>query len=188
MPGQKFLLHICCAPCATHVLALLSGGFELAGYFFNPNIHPGKEYALRLAHAVQHLRGSGTPLIKSPYQPREWFAAVRNMEREPEGGTRCASCIRMRLEETARVASSRGFDIFGTTLSISPHKDVRLINRIGEECAARHGIRFHAADFKKSGGYKESCRMSRELGLYRQDYCGCIFSLMERKRRRQAHR
>lgn len=178
MRRPTLLLHICCAPCSTHVISLLAVRFDLAGLFHNPNIHPGAEYALRRGEAARFCRGRGIPLLCTAYRPGDWFSTVRGREGDPEGGVRCALCIRMRLDETARAAALGGFDCFGTTLTVSPHKDAGLINVIGAEAARRHGVRFLAADFKKGDGYAASCRMSRLHGLYRQRYCGCIYSAM----------
>jgi predicted adenine nucleotide alpha hydrolase (AANH) superfamily ATPase len=182
MTRARLLLHICCAPCATHVFNLLAADYAVTGCFFNPNIHPPKEHSLRRAAAQRHCREAAVPLLLPDYRPRAWFRFVEGLEAEPEGGERCARCFLMRLDETARVAAALGFDRFGTTLTISPHKDALLINRIGRESGARHGVAFHEADFKKGNGYGESCRLSRALGLYRQEYCGCIFSRMARRR------
>jgi predicted adenine nucleotide alpha hydrolase (AANH) superfamily ATPase len=176
MTKQKLLLHICCAPCSAHVLNVLATTFKVTGLFYNPNIHPGTEYALRHQEAARLCRELRVTLVPSLYRPADWFSRVRGYEREAEGRGRCAICIRMRLEETARAAADGGYECFGTTLTISPHKDAALINRIGVETGARCGVRFHEADFKKGGGYTESCRLSRERRLYRQRYCGCIFS------------
>ena len=172
----RLLLHICCAPCSTHAINLLSGTYDVTGYFYNPNIHPESEYRRRLTEAERHCSHCNIPLLPSIYQPGGWHTLVKGCETEPEGGARCAICFRLRLEETARTAASHHFDRIATTLTISPHKDAALINRIGMEAGERHHIRFHEADFKKGNGYGESCRLSRALGLYRQSYCGCIFS------------
>jgi epoxyqueuosine reductase len=180
MSKPGLLLHVCCAPCATHVFNVLARDYAVTGCFYNPNIHPPKEYAMRLASAEQHCRGSSLPLIVPEYRPRDWFSFVKGLEPEPEGGARCARCIQMRLDETARTAAALGFSRFGTTLTVSPHKNAALVNRLGEESGARHGVRFYTADFKKGDGYGESCRISRALGLYRQRHCGCIFSVPAR--------
>lgn len=186
MNRPRMLLHICCAPCATHVFNVLTADYAVTGLFVNPNIHPSREYALRLFAAERHCRESSIPLIVPEYRPREWFSFVKGLEREGEGGARCARCFLMRLDETARAAAELGYSRFATTLTISPHKNAALINRIGREAGLRHGVPFHEADFKKRDGYGESCRISRGLGLYRQDYCGCIFSYLAKRGRRNA--
>lgn len=172
----KLLLHICCGPCATHVIELLRPQYDLTGYFYNPNVHPEEEYGRRLEAMEGYARRIGLPFIVEEYDPDNWFTQVRGLEQEPEGGKRCEVCFRMRLERVADYASQHGFPYFATTLSISPHKSAQTINRIGTELAERHGLRFHAADFKQEDGFKISCQMSKELGLYRQNYCGCVFS------------
>lgn len=172
----KLLLHICCAPCSTHVINLLSETHDVTGYFYNPNVHPESEYERRLAEAERHCSRCNVPLLPSIYRPSDWRAAVKGRETGPEGGARCAACFRLRLEETARIAAAHRFDCIATTLTVSPHKDAALINRIGMKAGESRRLRFHEADFKKGNGYGESCRLSRALGLYRQSYCGCIFS------------
>lgn len=172
----RLLLHICCAPCSTHVIDLLSETYDATGYFYNPNIHPESEYRRRLAETERHCSRCNVPLLPSVYQPSDWHDVTKGCEAESEGGARCAICFRLRLEETARTAAFYRFDCIATTLTISPHKDAALINRIGMEAGTYHRLRFHEADFKKGNGYGESCRLSRALGLYRQSYCGCIFS------------
>ena len=182
MAKESLLLHVCCGPCSTHVLDVLSASFDVTGLFFNPNIHPPPEYAARLQAARRCFLEKGRDLREGPYEPRRWFERVRGLEDEPEGGGRCAACIRMRLEEAGRAAAAEGVALFATTLSISPHKDASLINRLGSEIGERLGIRFFEADFKKKNGYRESCRISRRLGLYRQNYCGCVYSMLARGR------
>ncbi len=182
MTKPKLLLHICCAPCSTHVLSVLSDAFSVTGFFYNPNIHPGSEYALRRAEAARYCRSLRMNMIASIYRPADWFSRVAGHEGEEEGGARCAICFRMRMEETARTAAERGYGFFATTLAISPNKDAALVNRIGAEAGARFGVRFRGADYRKGGGYEKGCRLSREAGLYRQSYCGCIFSAIARRR------
>ncbi|MCX6357758.1 MAG: epoxyqueuosine reductase QueH [Candidatus Aureabacteria bacterium] len=180
MSRPRLLLHICCAPCSTHVLNLLLRDFQVTAYFFNPNIHPPREYRRRLLDAERHCGAMDVPVHPAAYRPHDWFSAAGGLAREPEGGARCARCFLFRLEETTRMAGVMDCGWCATTLSVSPHKDAALINRTGVEAAARHGVRFHEADFKKGGGYAESCRISREQGLYRQRYCGCIYSMIAR--------
>lgn len=172
----RLLLHICCAPCSTHVIDLLSKTCDVTGYFYNPNIHPESEYRRRLTEAERHCSRCNIPLIPSVYQPGDWHVLVKGHETAAEGGARCAVCFRLRIEETARAAAAHRFDCIATTLTVSPHKDAALINRIGLEAGEGRRLRFHEADFKKGNGYGESCRLSRALGLYRQNYCGCMFS------------
>lgn len=180
----RLLLHVCCAPCATHVFNILTAGHAVTGFFFNPNIHPPREYAARRRAAEHYCRLASIHLIVPGYSPADWFSSVEGLQREEEGGARCARCFSMRLDRTARAAAELGFDLFATTLTISPHKNASMINKIGLEAGARNGIPFHAADFKKGNGYGESCRISRALGIYRQAYCGCIFSFLARRTKR----
>ncbi len=176
---KKLLLHICCAPDATYGIEYFSKDFDVTVFFYNPNIHPREEYRLRLIELYRVARRFGVDVIEGKYDPERWFEAVRGMEDEPEGGRRCSVCFKMRLEETARVAKELGFDAISTVLTISPKKDAELINRIGRAAAARHGIEWIDSNLKKGGGFKRSLELSREFELYRQEYCGCIFSLWE---------
>ncbi|MEE8449343.1 MAG: epoxyqueuosine reductase QueH [Thermodesulfobacteriota bacterium] len=180
-PG--LLLHICCAPCSTHVVEVLSQDFDLVGYFLGPNIHPEEEYRRRLKQAENYCQRINLSLVSAPYQPERWFQSASDLAEEPEGGRRCDICHRLRLDETARFAKERGFDYFATTLTISPHKRASVINAIGRRVAAERGVEFFAADFKKKDGFKKSLEITRRLNIYRQDYCGCLFSLRERQQR-----
>lgn len=178
---MKLLLHICCAPCSTEVIERLSTQYEVTGFFYNPNIHPKREYQSRLSELERFSGKAGFRVICSDYDVKGWFKRVKGLEKEPEGGKRCEICFRLRLEETAKAAKKGGFDIFTTTLTISPHKDAKVINTIGKDLEKTHGISFLAADFKKKDGFKKSVEHSKKHGLLRQDYCGCIFSRMERR-------
>ena len=184
MAKPSLLLHICCAPCSTHVLNILERDFNVSANFYNPNIHPPTEHNLRQAEARRYCRARNTELIVPAYKPRDWFTIIKGHEKEPERGERCALCFRMRLEETARKAASRRFEYFGTTLSISPHKNANLINSIGKEIGEQPGVRFLEADFKKENGFKISCELSRSQWMYRQEHCGCIYSYMGKSYRR----
>ena len=172
----KCLLHCCCAPCFTHPYRLLSDSYRVTAFFYNPNIQPEKEYRAREEEIRRLAQKWGAALSVGEYDAGRWFGRVEGLEEEPENGARCAVCYRMRLEKTAEKAKALGFERFATTLSISPHKDADIINRIGDEIGAEYGLAFHRANFKKKDGFKTSCRISAEEGLYRQDYCGCIFS------------
>ncbi|MCX5894955.1 MAG: epoxyqueuosine reductase QueH [Proteobacteria bacterium] len=172
----KLLLHTCCGPCATHVIELLSREHQVTAFFYNPNISPEEEYKTRLKEAEKLCALNGTELLAGPYEPQKWIERTGDFIDEPEGGKRCELCFALRLEETARYAVDHGFALFATTLSISPHKDACLINRIGQETGREYGIQFLEGDFKKEDGYRKSCELSRQYGLYRQNYCGCLFS------------
>ncbi|MBR3396258.1 MAG: epoxyqueuosine reductase QueH [Lachnospiraceae bacterium] len=186
----KLLLHACCAPCSSYVLEALSGNFELTVFYFNPNISPEEEYRKRAAE-LKRLTGcmdeaEGIRLIVGEYSVELFAEAVKGLENEPEGGSRCEACFRLRLGETARVAAENGFDYFTTTLTISPHKNAPLLNEIGYGLAREYGVQWFPSDFKKKGGFKRSIELSEKYGLYRQDYCGCIYSKLERERQQTA--
>ncbi|MEO0085807.1 MAG: epoxyqueuosine reductase QueH [candidate division WOR-3 bacterium] len=170
------LLHICCAPCATEVVRRLLAEYQVFGFFYNPNIHPETEYLRRLAE-VQRLSALWRVLVDvGPYNHDRFLEAVRGLENEPEGGRRCESCYRLRLEAAAAAAESNGCRVVASTLTIGPQKHARTINAIGREVCAGHGVEFLEADWKKQDGFRHSVELSRALELYRQSYCGCEFS------------
>ena len=175
------LLHSCCGPCSSHVLRVLAEHFDVTLFYYNPNIYPDSEYRLRYAEQLRLLREADfardVKTLEAPYDPEAFDAAARGLEDEPEGGARCGACFRLRLERTAREAREGGFDYFGTTLTVSPHKNAPLLNAIGLELGEAYGVRWLPGDFKKREGYKDSIRLAAEYGLYRQDYCGCAYSL-----------
>ncbi len=177
----RLLLHICCAPCSTHVIETLKDGYDITGFFYNPNIHPKEEYLRRSREMEGLAQEIGIEVIEGDYDVREWFKAVEGLEEEPEGGRRCEICTGMRLEKTAELASNQGFQSFTTTLTIGPQKDAKLINTVGDELSKRYNIEFLDANFKKKDGFKKSVELSKKHGLLRQDYCGCIFSKRERE-------
>ena len=178
----RLLLHACCAPCSSAVLERLAESFELSLLYYNPNIDPPAEYYRREAELERFVEQAGFlyPVIELPYDPQEFYTAVRGLEQEPEKGARCTVCYRLRLEQTARYAAAHGFEWFCTTLSISPLKDPVRINEIGQELAARYGLHWLPSEFRKREGYKRSLTLSAEYGLYRQEYCGCVFSRQAR--------
>ena len=182
----KILLHACCAPCSTTTLERMTEFAEVTIYYANSNIHPRAEYQRReyvqqkFIHDFNEKTGNHVQFIAAPYRPQEYFEAVRGLEKEPEGGKRCQICFWLRLNETARVAASEDFDYFSTTLTISPLKNAETLNMIGQEMAEKWKVAFLPSDFKKKNGYKRSIELSKEHDLYRQDYCGCIFSKIER--------
>ena len=180
-------LHACCAPCSSYVLEYLSGYFNIIIYFYNPNISPESEF-IRRTHELQRLINT-MPLknevkfIEGEYDSSVFFDMAKGMEDMREGGERCFKCYRLRLEQTAIMAKEYGADYFTTTLSISPHKNAQKLNEIGTELSAEFGIAYLYSDFKKRNGYKRSCELSKEYDLYRQDYCGCVFSKKEAEER-----
>ncbi len=176
------MLHLCCAPCSTYVIELLKGDFEVTGYFYDPNIHPEEEYLRRLREMEIYAARVGLPLFAAEYDCELWFQLTQGWEWAPEGGERCSICYRLRLRRTASFAAQGGFDYLATVLSISPRKAAARINQIGLELAREHGLTFYAADFKKRDGFKKSVELSKKYDLYRQDYCGCLYSLRDRRR------
>lgn len=173
----KLLLHACCGPCSTACIERLTEHFEVTVFWYDPCIHPEKEYLLRLENARKLAGILGVPLIEAEYDTENYFSIVKGLEKEPEGGERCTVCFRQRLERTARAAKEGGFEWFTTTLTVSPHKDAPRINTIGEDAGKAWGVPFLPSDFKKRNGYLRSIELSKQYGLYRQDYCGCVFSV-----------
>jgi predicted adenine nucleotide alpha hydrolase (AANH) superfamily ATPase len=178
----KLLLHICCAPCSTAVLERLRiDGYEITGFFYNPNIQPAEEYNKRLDDARRYFEQAGLDLIEGKYDYSDWNDLTQEFKSEPEGGKRCKLCYEMRMKHTAEVALEHGFDYFTTTLSISPYKNAKVLNDIGRYTAEELHVNYLEANFKKQNGYGKSIQKSKAMGLYRQDYCGCIYSKDERK-------
>lgn len=176
----RVLLHSCCAPCSSYCLEYLSEFFDITVFYYNPNIFPQEEYAYRVSEikrliAEMNLKRP-VSFMEGEYVPERFFEAVRGLEDEPEGGKRCEKCFELRLREAAVLAKSGNFDYFTTTLSISPLKSAEKLNNIGEELAKQYGVRYLNSDFKKHGGYQRSIELSRQYDLYRQNYCGCVFS------------
>lgn len=182
----RLLLHCCCAPCSTAVIERLAKAFDMVLYYYNPNIDTREEHDLRARELLRLAEQSGLPgqAVAVPYDPAAWLEAVRGLEREREGGRRCEKCFALRLRQSARYAAAQGFDYFTTTLSISPLKSAALLNRLGVRIGQEEGVAFLQADFKKRGGFLRSTQLSKQYGIYRQDYCGCAFSKRERDARR----
>jgi predicted adenine nucleotide alpha hydrolase (AANH) superfamily ATPase len=176
----SLLLHACCAPCSSYVLEYLSRFFNVTLFYYNPNISPQREYDKRVEE-VQRLiaeQPAQNPVRFAPgnYDPQRFFKLVKGREADPERGERCTICYRMRLEETAKYAKEHGFEWFTTTLSLSPYKDTERLNAIGAALEKEYGVKYLHSDFKKRGGYLRSIELSRQYHLYRQNYCGCVFS------------
>lgn len=188
----RLLLHVCCAPCASGVLEYVARFFQTDLVFYNPNIAPEEEYRKRRAELERLLQEmpleSPVELLPCGYDNGDFESVAEGLRDAPEGGARCGKCFRLRLEYTARLAAERGYDYFTTTLSISPLKNAGLLNAIGEELAREYGVRHLPSDFKKRDGYKLSIRRSQEYGLYRQDYCGCLYSKLEREKNKYRNR
>ncbi len=176
----SLLLHVCCAPCSSYCLEYLSRYFNITVYYYNPNISEKEEYEYRLSEEKRlvSLMSFENPVkvIEGKYNPEEFFKAVKGFENEPEGGKRCENCFRLRLEASAKFAKEKKFDFFTTTLTISPLKNADKLNSIGVQLAEKHGVKWLYSDFKKREGYKRSIILSKEYSLYRQNYCGCVFS------------
>ena len=173
------LLQVCCAPCSSYCLEYLHEYFNITVLFYNPNIYPESEYAAReseLLRLIDELGFNDINIMKTTFNPDEFYTAVKGFEVCKEGGDRCKICYRLRLEKTAELAKSGGFDYFCTTLSISPLKSAEALCTIGLELEKEYGVKYLLSDFKKKEGYKRSIELSREYNLYRQDYCGCVFS------------
>ena len=181
--GEELLLHACCAPCATSVLEVLAAHFRVTLLCYNPNTWPREEYALRRSEMVRlpALTKSRYPVrfAELPYDEQEFLVPVRGLECEPEGGVRCAVCFAVRLRCAAAYADAQGIPWFTTTLTVSPHKDATLINQLGQEIAQKSRAHFLPSDFKKADGYRRSIELSAVYGIYRQDYCGCRFSVRD---------
>lgn len=176
----SLLLHSCCAPCSSYVLEYLSKYFQITVYYYNPNIDSKEEYEKRAEEQRRLISEMEFPeevaFIKEEFCPKEFYEAVKGYEKEPEGGKRCLICYRLRLSEAVRAARDLGSDYFTTTLTISPMKNAQWLNEIGQELEEQYHVKFLPSDFKKKNGYKRSVELSQMYGLYRQSFCGCIFS------------
>ncbi|MGN0468851.1 MAG: epoxyqueuosine reductase QueH [Acutalibacteraceae bacterium] len=174
------LLHSCCAPCSSACLELLSKFFSVTVFYYNPNIYPENEYFHRVNEQKRLISAlpakNKISFIEGNFNSQEFYHAVKGFENEKEGGERCFLCYRLRLEKTAEIAKKNGFDYFTTTLTISPLKSAQKINEIGQEIAQKYSVEFLPSDFKKKNGFKRSIELSKEYDLYRQNYCGCVFS------------
>lgn len=181
---QGLLLHSCCGPCSTAVIERLAGDYDITIFFYNPNITDKEEYKKRKEAQLQFIEGYNQKVspgekitfLEGEFRPEEFFYVAKGLEEEPEGGRRCTECFKLRLERTVAEAKINGYDVFGTTLTVSPHKDYLLISKLGKEYGMIYGLSFLDMDFKKKAGYQRSVELSKEYGLYRQNYCGCSFS------------
>jgi len=176
----KLLLHSCCAPCSSYVLEYLSQYFSITVFFYNPNLHPEQEYQKRLNEQKRFIEQfpvkNKVNFIESIYEPNLFFQEVKGLEQQKEGGSRCLKCFYLRLEKTAQKANELNITYFTTTLTISPHKNAKALNQIGSEIAKKYQLSYLLSDFKKRDGFKRSIILSNQYHLYRQNYCGCIFS------------
>lgn len=181
------LLHSCCGPCSTAVIERLAGDYQITVFFYNPNITDKEEYDRRrqtqldfIDHYNQRVDiENKVSFLEIPFDAGEFYQVAKGFESEPEGGRRCTQCFILRMEKTAEIAKLTGLEAFATTLTVSPHKDYERITKIGLDLALKYGLRFLDMDFKKKAGYQRSIELSKEYGLYRQNYCGCSFSERE---------
>lgn len=185
---NKLLLHVCCAPCSSHVLEMLAETYDITVFFYNPNITEREEYQKRIAELRRFVQeapfAKNADIVEGDYEPERFFEMAKGLESEPERGARCYKCYALRMKEAALYAKAHGFDLFTTTLSISPHKNAAWLNEIGEALSRELGVDYLYSDFKKKNGYARSIELSREYNLYRQDYCGCVYSKAEAEKRR----
>lgn len=184
-------LHSCCAPCSSYVLEYLSQYFQITVFYYNPNIYPEEEYYKRVEEQkrfIEHFPAKyKISFVEGNYDKDRFYAMAKGLEFVPEGGERCFACYELRLREAAEYAKERKMDYFTTTLSISPMKNAEKLNEIGDRMAQEYGVKYLTSDFKKKNGYKRSVEISEEYGMYRQDYCGCVFSVQERERQKQEY-
>lgn len=182
----SLLLHSCCAPCSSYCLEYLSEYFSVTVYYYNPNIYPPEEYTKRVEEQQRLIEELPVrypvSFLEGAYDTERFYVMAKGLEEVPEGGERCFLCYELRLRETAEVAAARGFDYFTTTLSISPLKNAEKLNEIGDRLGAEYGVAYLNSDFKKKNGYKRSVELSQQYGMYRQYYCGCVYSKRERDR------
>lgn len=180
----RLLLHSCCAPCSSYCLELLSQYFEVTVFYYNPNIYPPEEYTMRVAEQDRFVKEFPAKhkisFVEGTYDTEKFYAMAKGMEQLKEGGERCFSCYELRLKESAEYAKENGFDFFTTTLSISPLKNAQKLNEIGAKLETELGVRYLYSDFKKQNGYKRSTEISNEYEMYRQYYCGCVYSKKQR--------
>lgn len=175
--GTPLLLHSCCAPCSSACLERLKDVFKITVFYYNPNIDEVAEYEKRKAEQIRFLQETGwAEILDCDHDAQAFAEMAKGLENEPERGARCYKCYALRLEKTAQAAAEHGFTWFGTTLTLSPHKNAEWLNEIGEKVGGRYAINYLYSDFKKQGGYYRSIDLSKEYGLYRQDFCGCKFS------------
>ncbi|MCM1273437.1 MAG: epoxyqueuosine reductase QueH [Clostridium sp.] len=182
---QQLLLHVCCAPCSSHVLECLSPEFDITAFFYNPNITEEEEYNKRINELKRFVAeadfAKNVTIREGDYEPECFWELSEGLEEEPERGARCYKCYALRMRKAAEYALENGYDIFTTTLSISPHKNAAWINEIGKALSEELNVAYMYSDFKKKNGYLRSIQLSKEYGLYRQDYCGCVFSKKQSK-------
>lgn len=176
---KKMLLHTCCAPCACYVVELLKDTYDITLFYFNPNIQPESEYLIRLNELKKYVKKNDIKLIikEGKKYEKEWNEYIKGYESEPEGGFRCSLCYEYRIKKSAEYTNENGYNIFGTVLTISPHKKSKVINELGNKIGKDLNIQYFESDFKKKDGFKKSCILSKKYNFYRQTYCGCKMSI-----------
>ena len=179
----KLLLHACCGPCSSYVIEYLSNYFDITIYYYNPNIYPENEYLRRLNELIKFIRefNNNITVIEEKYETNEFYNNIRGLEKLGEKSKRCYNCYKFRMNKSALYAKNNNYDYFTTTLSISPYKNAEWLNEIGKNLEKIYNIKYLYADFKKKNGYKRSLELSKEYKLYRQEYCGCVYSYQEKK-------
>lgn len=185
----RLLLHSCCAPCSSHVIDVLSPFFHLTILYYNPNIEPYEEYQKRKEEEIRFIKEfphqNELTILDCDYDNEQYHATIKGLEQEKEGGARCTKCYFLRMKKTAQLAKEKAFDYFATTLTVSPLKNSKKLNEIGEYLSQKYEIKYLYSDFKKKDGYKHSIALAKEYNLYRQDYCGCVYSKEQRRREKE---
>lgn len=187
-PNKSILLHSCCAPCSSYVITFLAPYFNITILYYNPNIFPKNEYLKRKEEQIRLINSLKTPnkvdILDCDYDNEIYEKQIKGYENCPERGARCTICFKLRLEKTAELAKKNNYDYFCSTLTVSPYKNAKLINEIGNELAKKYQIKWLYSDFKKNDGYKKSIELSKKYNLYRQNYCGCIYSKKEQEEKK----
>ena len=184
--GAKLLLHSCCAPCSSACLERLFRHFNITVFYYNPNIEREEEYEKRKAEQIRFLKETGYATVLDCEHDKAAFEEIaKGYEEEPERGKRCYRCYKLRLDKTAKAAKEHGYDYFATTLTLSPYKNAEWLNELGEQAEKEYGVAYLFSDFKKKNGYRRSIELSKEYGLYRQDFCGCEFSRIATEKARE---
>ncbi len=190
MDKERLLLHACCAPCSSYVLEYLENKYDITVFYYNPNITEEAEYNKRVSEITRFIHeapfAKNVKLVEGKYEPELFFEISKGLENEPERGKRCYKCYELRMDEAARYAKEHGFDLYTTTLSISPHKNADWLNEIGNRLSEKYKIDYLYSNFKKNNGYSRSIELSKEFNLYRQNYCGCVFSREESQKREKS--
>ncbi|MFH1286763.1 MAG: epoxyqueuosine reductase QueH [Candidatus Magasanikbacteria bacterium] len=174
---KKFLLHVCCGPCSVVVLQELKEQYDLTVHFYNPNIYPFEEYEKRKIEVINLCTELGIPFVEQEYDPEVWFEATQFLKDEPEGGKRCEACFKLRLAAAAQYAAEHKFNVFSTTITSGRYKKASIVNPIGKEVGEKFGVEYYTEDWKKGGRQQEADMLAKEKGIYRQDYCGCVYSM-----------